>query len=169
MKDDRKLVMVIDTREQAPLPVGEHITSGLRAGDYSFVGGEDFFAVERKSVEDLVGSLTRDRERFENECHRLRGYCFKRLLIVGKESDVWNHGYRSRAVPKAIMHSLYAFEIRYDLPFVFCAQPEEAGRLIRRWAAYYVREVLYKMAKSIEGGLVDGTESAAFGSGEMEH
>ena len=54
---DLRPVVIIDSREQTPLPIQrlETVRSGLQTADYSFVGGEQVFGVERKSIDDLVG------------------------------------------------------------------------------------------------------------------
>ena len=39
------------------------------------------------------------------------------------------------------MATLFAFEVRYDVPMVF-ASPPTAARLIERWAAYFAREAV---------------------------
>jgi len=140
---------IIDTREQTPLPMPNAIRGTLYAGDYSFAGAEELFSVERKSIPDLVKSVTWDRERFEHECLRLRGYRFKRLIIVGTEREVWEEKYRSKASPKAVMHSLWAFEVRYDLPVIFAATPIIAAKLIRKWGVYFRREAVYKVSQAI--------------------
>ena len=72
------LPIVRDSREQAPftfsgLPV-EVSVGALEAGDYSLHGFERRVAVERKELGDLVGCLGTDRERFQRELARLRGY-----------------------------------------------------------------------------------------------
>jgi ERCC4-type nuclease len=102
---------------------------------------EHKFAVERKSIADLVGSITSGRERFERELHRLRGYDFKRLLIVGTEEDVINHNYRSKANPKSVLGSIYAFEVRYDIPVVWGVNEEISALKIEQWAFRYTKEV----------------------------
>jgi ERCC4-type nuclease len=84
-------VIIIDTREQDPLPFSRLKTQvgTLIAGDYSIVGLERLFAVERKSIPDLVGCcIGQNRERLERELHRLRGFSFKRLLVVGSEAQI---------------------------------------------------------------------------------
>jgi ERCC4-type nuclease len=80
---DVRPVIVIDTREQCPLPFARlAVECGtLASGDYSFRGGEELFAVERKSISDLAACCAgENRERFFRELHRLRGFRFKRLL-----------------------------------------------------------------------------------------
>ena len=68
---------MVDTREQEPL-IFQRLSSiqgALTAGDYSVAGMEDLFSIERKTVSDLVGCcMGANRERFERELHRLRGY-----------------------------------------------------------------------------------------------
>lgn len=114
----------------------------MATGDYSVRGCEHLFAVERKTVADLVACCTGDnRERFERELHRLRGYRFKRLLVVGCPAEVETHRYRSNVSPKAVMGTLSAFEVRYDCPVVFEPDPQVAATLVCRWAWYFAREV----------------------------
>jgi DNA excision repair protein ERCC-4 len=108
-------IIIIDSREQAPF-VFDNLPSKsgtLYSGDYSIEGHENDFAVERKTIPDLVSSLSQGRPRFERELLRLRGYRFARLLIVGDRQNVVEHNYRSRMYPKAVLHSLAAFEARY--------------------------------------------------------
>jgi DNA excision repair protein ERCC-4 len=142
---DCKPVIVVDSREQDPLHFTrlQAVSGTLYSGDYSAAGVEDSFAIERKSVDDLVNCcLAGQRERFEHELHRLRGYRFKRLLLVGSREDIAAGRYHSRINSKSVLATLGAFEVRYDLPVVFVATPQEAAASIERWAFWYSREVL---------------------------
>lgn len=141
---DIESVIVIDSREQTPLPFSKlaTVTGTLVSGDYSVCGLEELFSVERKSIEDLVSCCCAgNRERFERELHRLRGFRFKRLLIVGSEEAILAERYRSAITPKAVLATLGAFEVRYDLPVVFKSTPEAAAAQIERWAHWFSREV----------------------------
>jgi DNA excision repair protein ERCC-4 len=136
---------VQDSREQLPLVFKRFasIKGTLNAGDYSIRGLENYFAIERKSVEDFANCCRGDnRERFERELHRLRGYRFKRLLVVGSESEILAGQYHSNIKPKAVMATLCAFEVRYDLPVVFAATAEDGARLIERWTFFFAREAV---------------------------
>ena len=142
---DLRPVVVIDTREQDPLPVSRLPTSrfGLQSGDYSFQGGENVFAIERKSIDDLVGCCTgENRERFEREMHRLRGFRFKRLLVVGHKWMIEGQRYKSKIKPSAVLHSLAAWEARYDLPVVFADTPAQAAVLVEGWVWWFARELV---------------------------
>ena len=136
--------ILVDTREQSPLPFVNcpSETGTLATGDYSVRGFEDEFTVERKSLDDLAGSVTHDRDRFERELVRMRGYPFRRLLIVGTVEDLEAHRYQSRAEPRAILASVTAFEIRYGLPVAFCPTTAAAALQVERWALYFLRERL---------------------------
>lgn len=136
-------VLIIDTREQTPLAFSRlpSRTGTLTSGDYSIAGLESDFAIERKSIPDLVGSLTSGRERFMREVDRLRGFPFARLLIVGTEAEIIEGQYRSNANPTAMMHSLHAIESR-GLPVVFTATPAAAAAMVERWAWWRARAVL---------------------------
>jgi ERCC4-type nuclease len=89
----------------------------------------------------LVGSITSGRERFERELHRLRGFDFKRLLIVGSEDDIKSHNYRSKASPNSVLGSLYTFEVRYGIPVIWGMDEQNSSILVERWAARYAREI----------------------------
>ena len=138
-------VIVIDTREQTPLPFARLKTQAgtLMTGDYSVAGLESLFAIERKSISDLVGCcIGENRDRFERELHRLRGFQFKRLLVVGDRGEIELQRYHSRVSPKAVLGSLSAWECRYDVPVVFSPTPEAAAREIERWSWYFAREMV---------------------------
>jgi DNA excision repair protein ERCC-4 len=142
---DRRPVIVVDTREQWPLPIQRlpTIRAGLYSGDYGIAGLEDVFAVERKSIDDLVSCCAgSNRDRLEHELHRLRGFRFKRLLIIGTQEEITQGNYKSRITPAAVLGTLNAFEIRYDIPVVWTATPEEGARRVETWAWYAAREAV---------------------------
>jgi ERCC4-type nuclease len=158
-------VLVIDTREQVPLPFSQLATKPgtLLSGDYSIAGAEELFAVEKKSIPDLVMSCTSERERFERELHRLRGFRFKRLVIIGSETDIKCGNFRSLANPKAIIATLYCFEIRYDLPFLFFETAELAARRIEIWASWFARELRKNANSLLEGSQENNAQLAKTG------
>src|SRR5271155_38776 len=87
-------MILIDTREQAPLAFGDIATerATLVTGDYSVVAdGVDLrgvVAIERKSVSDLLGCIGGQRERFERELQRLAQLRFRALVIEATFSEV---------------------------------------------------------------------------------
>ena len=71
--------VIIDSREQAPLAFANlpSEVGTLDTGDYSIRGLEHLVAVERKSLDDLLGIVGRDRQRFRRELQRLRGFRYR--------------------------------------------------------------------------------------------
>ncbi len=145
---DEHPVIVIDTREQTPLPIGhlKSVPGTLTSGDYSVSGFENRFSVERKSLPDLIASLTSERERFERECHRLRGYTFARLLIVGDCARLADLLKRRKTGLRSIIGSLGAIEARFSLPVVWAATPEAAAQRVENWAWWFYREQVRPLA-----------------------
>lgn len=135
--------LIVDTREQTPL-MFRHLeaTRGtLQSGDYSVAGLEEEFAVERKSVADLVGSVTRDRDRFSRELHRLRGFRWKYLLIVGTEMELARLAAQGRVKnPLQVKNSILAFSTRYGLQSVWVDNPDAAAHVVESWAFMAYRE-----------------------------
>lgn len=141
MKSADKPTILIDSREQTPLDFEGLLPSksaSLYTGDYSIKGFEHDFAVERKSLGDLASSICL--KRFEKELHRLRGFKFKRLLIVGSVRDAREGKYFSKLPPKALFAKLSAFEVRYDIPIAWESNRSHAARIVARWAWFYYRE-----------------------------
>jgi DNA excision repair protein ERCC-4 len=138
-------VILVDSREQTPLKF-QHLesrTCTLHTGDYSLLGASERFSVERKTIADFVGCCVGDnRARFAQELHRLRGFEFARLLIIGAESDIREGRYRSNINPQSVLGTLNTFEIRYRVPVIWCATAEIAAAQIERWAFYFARELV---------------------------
>jgi DNA excision repair protein ERCC-4 len=154
---DCRPTIVVDQREQAPLVFTRlaSVPGTLYAGDYSVAGLEASFSVERKSIDDLANCcMGANRERLERELLRMRGYRFKRLLVVGSREDIAAGHYHSKINPKSVLATLGAFEIRYDLPIVFADTPEAGAREIERWCFWYSREVV-EAANSLLRGCAD--------------
>jgi len=142
---DIRPVAIIDTREQAPLVFTrlDSCPGTLQSGDYSFRGGEELFAVERKSIADLVACCVgNNRDRFFRELHRMRGLRFKRLLVVGTRHEIETGQYRSAIAPKSVLGTLAAIEARFDVPVVFQPDPAAAARQVEEWIWWYVREII---------------------------
>lgn len=166
--------IVVDTREQTPLTFPANvptIRAGLRTGDYSIAGCEDVFTIERKSLSDLVHTIIHDRARFERELERMRTFDFRRVVCTASIDAVRRGKYpHSMANPKAVVASIAAFEVRYNVPFVFAGSSDEAGRRIVEWARYFTRERMLRdhermLAEHSAGGS-DGHPTPRCGSWE---
>ena len=138
------LRIVVDSREQAPfafsgLPV--EVTVGtLEAGDYSVRGFERKVAVERKELGDLIGCLSVERERFERELARLRGYDCAAVVVEASSDDLRAGRYRSKLDAGAAWQSVLAFSMRYRVPFIFCQDREDAEAVTFNLLRHYHRD-----------------------------
>lgn len=113
----------------------------LTTGDYSVCGLENFAAVERKSLDDLIGCLMgENRARFERELARARGLeCFA-VACEGSWQDVAQGRYRSKMNSHAALQSILAFQVRYNVPFLFCGS-RKAAAYVTFWTLHkYVEE-----------------------------
>lgn len=84
--------ITIDSREQTPWafdPTLVHATRGtVRTGDYC-VTGDKGFAIERKSLNDFLGTISTGWERFQREIYRAKDSGFHMPIIVeSRFSDI---------------------------------------------------------------------------------
>ena len=142
--------IITDSREQKPYQFElTSETGALPCGDYSIDGLESDIAIERKTIDDLIGCLTHDRERFERELHNGKALDYFALVVEASLSDLVNGKYRSKMLPKSAVQSLLAFSIRYRLPIFFCESRRYGQRVTESLLCKYARE-LEKKVKLIE-------------------
>jgi ERCC4-type nuclease len=144
--------ILIDTREQRALRFAPDLgvdcgAATLPAGDYSVRGFTHLIALERKSVSDLVQTLTKGRERFENELDILTEYRWKAILVEGRRGDVEAGIYRSLATPQSIIGSLRAIWMRWGVATFWLDSPEGCAREV----AWYARRLEEKHADLKQG------------------
>lgn len=138
--------ILIDTREQSPYRFEtESETAALPTGDYSLKGGEHLIAIERKTLDDLIGCLTTGRDRFERELYRGRALDYFALVIEASLSDLSDGRYRSKMKPKTAVQSLLAFSARYALPIFFVENRQYGERVTEILLLKYGRELGKKL------------------------
>jgi len=137
MKPDQ-ITAIIDTREQAPLDLqyklGHRLKSEvgtLYTGDYSIKGLEHHVAIERKSLDDLMGCIGKGRDRFEREIIRLKGYPVRGIVIEASWSQIELGSYRSRVKPNAAIGTLMGW-IAQGIPITMSENHERAGLFVAR-------------------------------------
>lgn len=87
---------------------------GLKTGDYTLEGLEDKICVERKSVADIIGTITRGRDRFEMELARMQEMDFSAVIIEGTWRDVLEKCIRDTQMnPVSLDSSMLTFMMRY--------------------------------------------------------
>lgn len=137
-------ILIQDTREQrgyGELFESEYVVDTLSVGDYSVAGMTHPVSVERKSLQDLLQSLTRGRKRFEAEL--ARGRALQRFYVVVESSavDILQGRFegKSQANPRAIWESICAFSIRY-CPFLFSGNRWAGAQSTESLLLKFIRE-----------------------------
>lgn len=138
------LHIVADSREQAPFrfngyPV-EVAVATLEAGDYSLAGFMRRVAVERKSLQDLVGCLGADRARFERELARLRAFDAAAVVVEAPVYALRSGRYLGRLDAGAAWQSIIAFSMRYRVPILFCQDRADAEQVTFDLLRHYHRD-----------------------------
>ncbi len=122
--------IVIDSREQSPFTFGgydcELVRGALATGDYSLACLEHQTAIERKSLDDLLGCLTSGRERFTRELERARGMSAFAVVVEADWLDLVEGRYRSRMAPAAAVASVLSMSMKNRVSFHFCGSREQA-------------------------------------------
>ena len=144
-REANNVVIIQDTREQTgwgDLFDAPCITDTLAVGDYSIAGLQHLVAVERKSLPDLLQSLTHERARFERELAKARAYQRFYVIIEASAPDILQGRYGkfgANVNPKAIWESVATFSNRYA-PFVFGGDRLTSARLCESLLLKFARE-----------------------------
>jgi DNA excision repair protein ERCC-4 len=150
-KQDFHIVLAVDTREQdsyGPLFRTPYVVQTLSEGDYSVCGLEDRIAIERKSLSDLVSSLTFQRTRFEKELSKAKSYDRFYVVCECSAEDILEGRYRSNAHPASIWESIHALAVRHNTPFLFLSNRETAARAVESILCKYACEFV-KSAEAV--------------------
>ena len=132
---DEKLNIVVDTRESKPFKFKNHniIENKLDFGDYAIWGKENGVVVERKSLQDLIGSFVSNFDRVDREFARAKEK-HAYLIVVCEESLntalSFNHiPYIRRYTklrPEVLFHNIRELIQKYSFQFVFCDGVDKA-------------------------------------------
>ncbi len=132
-----KPVVLVDTREQNPLPLRENHPNwiqaerraALKTGDYAIEGMEGLLALERKSLADLVACTVTYRKRFLAACDRLSGFVWKAILVEATFEDIKGGIQRfdipSDVHPNAVCGTLDAIEAKFGIPVIYASTVRE--------------------------------------------
>lgn len=149
--------IVIDTRESLnPHPWVGYFSAdvkierrALETGDFALAALPDAGVIERKTVDDLLTCIGRERERFERELVRSR--YVGRLVVVceGTMADLFAEARRrgSGISDNAIIGTLAAFQRRYA-PFFFAGSVQVSAEFTERFLRGQIAEV-QRAAKAI--------------------
>jgi ERCC4-type nuclease len=149
--EDAAITVIVDTREQLPLEIKAFPTrrDTLEVGDYGIEGFSGFgpnerpgFIVERKSLQDLIGSLTSGHDRFMAEIKKLSKFEYAAIIIEASVNEVENHDYRSVVEPNTVMQMLEAIEVRRGIHVCWCVNRQGAARKVERLVRQFCKGIL---------------------------
>jgi len=134
--------IISDSREQQPYVFSvPSIRKKLEAGDYSIEGFEDSVAVERKTLEDFVSTVIRQRKRFFRELQRLEEYEAACVVVESDLRDVLTGRYRSGAHPSAVLGIVISIVVDFQIPVFFCSDRQVACRFVEEFLLRFHRKV----------------------------
>ena len=169
----RKLPIVIDTREQNPLDFSAFedvraVRAELWPGDYSLQAATRMVAIERKSVSDLIGTMTggyagfgaTTPKRFDRELTALGSYPRRggRAFVLvepdvrgqSAEEQIRAANYRAMIPPEKVLAFIQSIRDRWLVDVVLAESREHAAQIVvdacRPFASY--KAVAREIAKS---------------------
>ena len=142
------MIILCDSREQAPLefshPYVEGVEVGaLDVGDYGvkFKDGHIppiFF--ERKSIPDLFGTLGKDYVRFKKEIFRSKDNHQQLIVIIeGTVTDILKGTKYSTIDGIRILRTLLSLWNRYNIVSIYCKDRKEAATFITEYYLAHAR------------------------------
>lgn len=157
--DGHRVTIVQDTREQRPLdftvfPDVRVVVRKCWPGDYTVQGASRLFAVERKSVADLIGTMTEgyagfsatSPKRFDATLLGLRGILalggVALVLVepdhgvtVSAEEQIRLGNYRSAIPPETVLAFVSAIRSAWGIPVHFADSRAHAAEIVRAYAS----------------------------------
>lgn len=154
--------IITDSREQLSLDFSkfrdvESVRTKLDAGDYSVVGYENLISFERKSVQDLVGTLVGGHQRFLRELERMKNYKEKYILIEHSPAILYSycvkHGWENKF--NTIIQSLLAYAYHYQCRVRFCKDREDMAAYIVRKSREFINGIMSSVPQNNDTGAID--------------
>lgn len=140
----KNFVVICDTREVYPYRFKNSITRKLETGDYSIIYGdksyENEIVVERKSnVSELFAFSGNQRDRFCRELEKMKNIKYKYLLCEFDIMDIINQQPPGLLEPTIIYSTLCSFAIKYQIPFLFCGNRQNARGIMFKLFQFFVK------------------------------
>lgn len=159
------MIILIDTREQLPLDFGRYECeveyTTLSSGDYSVKGFDIKAAIERKSEDDLLGSITQGRKRFEAELARLRGYELKVVVCETNWHRLAKGLYRSQMDSYSCMQSLIGLSVRYQIQFIMAENRAGAAYFTYHTLRHYLKQKEFELKQAMKHAVTAQAQSPA--------
>ena len=137
-------IIIVDTREQLPIwnfNSPNVLRLKLSEGDYTTTRLLNKAHIERKSGNDLYGSLIQGHARFRNELIRAQEKDLKLSIFVECPKEIFiakrfKDGYRLKTPPVQLRKMLTTISSKYDINFVFCSDRKDMKEKMLDWFDY---------------------------------
>jgi ERCC4-type nuclease len=146
-------MIIIDTREQLPLYKSNYIRRKLCVGDYSHTDIEHCFSIERKSPQDLYGTLLRGHIRFRKEIIRAGHHGI--TLVVFVETTLkkfialqWQGGNYRTCSGETLQKIITTMSRKYNLEFVWCANRTVMCKKVKERLSFEISKLTSITARS---------------------
>lgn len=121
------------------------VRASLDTGDYSILGYEKRFFVERKQIDDLFKTIVSERERFEAEMQRAKSFDYGAILIEATLEEVLTYRYPKKALenmlkrrtqaqinadPRRVVNSLFSWSMRCGVVPLFVSKDRDLCRVV---------------------------------------
>lgn len=146
MASVEQITIILDSREQDGLSFDgfrgvDVVRYGLKTGDYSIQGYENVICFERKSIQDLVGTLIGGHERFLREMERMKSFEEKYILVENTPimlytycvKNGWNYKFN------IIIQSLLAYAYHYQVRVRFCKDRQDMAEYIVKKSREFIK------------------------------
>jgi len=138
----------VDSRETRPLNFRKSdLVEGveikkLDVGDYSIEGLENNIAIERKSPNDLFGTLGKGHSRFKAELERAKSFDYFAIVVDCSFNRIRDKDFEgahfSSMRGDVVINILSTLEVKYDIHVHYCNDRNESTSLIRNlFKAYW--------------------------------
>lgn len=156
--------IICDSREQHSYtwePTRDGIASvscKLDAGDYSIHGAEDLIAIERKSTNDWVSTITHSRDRFIKELQKLQALDRAYIVIECSANDILMGRYdRARTNPPAVvMQRTIGLMNTWGIPVIFGGDRIAAREMVGDLLVNYLKYRAPMVRALAQGGEING-------------
>ena len=134
-------MIIVDTREQKPLwntKDSNIISLKLDEGDYTTSELKGFAHIERKSGNDLYGSIIQGHARFREELRRAREKELYLAVFVECPKEIFigkrfKGGFRLKTHPAVLRKIVHTIEKKYEIEFVWCKDREHMRSEAIKW------------------------------------
>ena len=147
MEEDFKII--VDTREKLKLWTDNIILKKIDAGDYSFSFKEkdysNIIAIERKTMADIVSTISSGHARFKRELERSRELDYFAIIIEGSHQQIQNKRYKgskfSLMKGETINKILTTLQVKYGINILFAGNKENAKIMIKNTFVSYLHKI----------------------------